>query len=124
MGAQTKMNDINTTTNDESGEVPSKRPSWKARLLPSNRNSSRRELSVEREEQRPRSEVAGTGDQTLLASQHGSLLTQRNKSKKNWKGLRNLLPKTSSRSDKEHITNGNDDECGVTEEKVSRLFSK
>eukprot|EP00546_Thalassionema_frauenfeldii_P004230 CAMPEP_0178907992 /NCGR_PEP_ID=MMETSP0786-20121207/7676_1 /TAXON_ID=186022 /ORGANISM="Thalassionema frauenfeldii, Strain CCMP 1798" /LENGTH=900 /DNA_ID=CAMNT_0020579847 /DNA_START=108 /DNA_END=2807 /DNA_ORIENTATION=- len=112
------MNDINTTTNDESGEVPSKRPSWKARLLPSNRNSSRRELSVERVEQRPRSEVAGTGDQTLLASQHASLPPQRNKSKKNWKGLRNLLPKTPSRSDKEHITNGNDDECGVIGEKT------
>mmetsp|Transcript_22710 Transcript_22710/g.33530 ORF Transcript_22710/g.33530 Transcript_22710/m.33530 type:complete len:920 (-) Transcript_22710:56-2815(-) len=111
MGAQTKMNDISTTTtttNDDNVDTQSKRSSWKTRLLPNNRNSSRREVSVEQEEQRPRSEVAGLSEQSTLPPQHESLPQQRNKSKKNWKGLRNLLPKSASRSDNLNDVEGND----------------
>jgi len=109
MGAQTEMINPSTTTatttapTNENGETPTKRSSWKERLLPhrNSNTSSRRDVSVERQQRRHHSDSGFSGDHPPLPPHHSSLSSPRNK-KKNWKGkLQNLLPKTSSRQGKD-----------------------
>eukprot|EP00548_Thalassiothrix_antarctica_P004723 CAMPEP_0194146794 /NCGR_PEP_ID=MMETSP0152-20130528/21738_1 /TAXON_ID=1049557 /ORGANISM="Thalassiothrix antarctica, Strain L6-D1" /LENGTH=892 /DNA_ID=CAMNT_0038847403 /DNA_START=110 /DNA_END=2785 /DNA_ORIENTATION=- len=92
-----------TAPTNENMETPTKRPSWKARLLPhrNSNNLSRRDVSVERQQRRHHSDSGFSDNHPPLPPHRASLSSPRNK-KKSWKGkLQTLLPKTSSRQGKD-----------------------